>query len=110
MLSVYPTSISSSLKVISLYSCKRALSSVTSAIKHSIPTPEAMLTRAPVAILHSFTMSPNLSNKFLNLELFYKVVIATASRAGLSSSSSLGSAQIITTITPFSLWFGSGFL
>ena len=70
MWSGHPTSISSLLKVISLDSYKRALSSVTSADKHSIPAPEAILTKAYVAIFHSFVIKPNWSNKILNLELF----------------------------------------
>ena len=36
--------------------------------------------------------------------------MAAAIRAGLSSSSSPGSAQIMTAATTFSLWFESGFL
>ena len=60
---------------------------MTFADKHSIPAPEAMLTKASVAIFHSFVISPNWSNKILNLELFYKVVIVAASRAGFSSLS-----------------------
>ena len=99
-----------SLNVISVDSCKRALSSGVSADKHSTLAPEAMLTRAFVAIFLSYVMSPNLSNKFLNLELCYKVVMAAASRAGFSSLSSSGSAQITTAATPFPLWFGNGFL
>ena len=83
---------------------------MTSAVKHSIPTPEAMLTRAFVAIFRSFVASPNWLKKFLNLELFCKVVIVAAGRAGFSSSTSPGSAQITTAATPFPLWFGSGFL
>ena len=90
--SKYPTSMFSSLNVISFTSCKRALSSVAFDVKHSIPAPKAMLTKAFVAILHSFTVSPNWSNRFLNLELFYKVVITAASKASLSSSSSPRSA------------------
>ena len=101
---------SSSLNVISVDSCKRALSSEISADKHSIPASEAMLTKASVAIFLSFVVSPNWSNKFLNLELYYKGVMATAGRAGFSSSSSPGSVQITTAATPFLLWFGSGFL
>ena len=110
MWSGYPTFISSSLKMISLDSCKRALSSVTSAVKHSIPTSKAMLTRTSVAILCFFAVSLNWSNKFLNLELFCKVVIVAAGRAGFSSSTSPGSAQITTAATPVPLWFWSGFL
>ena len=106
----YPISISSLLKVISVDSYKRTLSSMTSTDKHSTPTLEAMLTKASMAIFLSFVVSPNWSNKSLNLELYCKVVIVAAGRAGFSSSSSLGSAQITTTATPFPLWFGSGFL
>ena len=65
---------------------------MTSVVKHSIPSLEAMLTKAFVAIFRSFTVSPNWSNKFLNLEPFCKVVIAAASRADLSSLSSPRSA------------------
>ena len=36
--------------------------------------------------------------------------MAATSRAGLSSSSSPGSAQITTAAATFSLWFESGFL
>ena len=110
MWSGYPTSISSSLKVISVDSCKRALSSVISANKHSTPAPEAILTKAFVAIFLSFAVSPSWSNKFLNLELCYKVVMATACRVEFSSLSSPGFAQITTAATPFPLWFGSEFL
>ena len=59
MWSRYPTSISSLLKVISVDSYKRALSSITSADKHSTPALEAMLTKASVAIFISFVISPN---------------------------------------------------
>ena len=110
MWSGHPTSISSLLKVISLDSYKRALSSVTSADKHSIPALEAMLTKAFVAIFHSFVINPTWSNKILNLELFCKVVIVAAGRAGFSSLSPSGSAQITTAATPFPLWFRSEFL
>ena len=101
---------SSSLNVISVDSCKRALSFGISADKHSTPAPEAMLTRASVAIFLSFVVSPSWLNKFLNLELYCKVVMAAASRVGFSSLSSPRSMQITTTATPFPLWFGSGFL
>ena len=106
----YPTSISSLLKVISVDSYKRALSFGISAVKHFTLALEAILTRASIAIFLSFAVSPSWSNKFLNLELRCKVVIATTSKAGFSSLSSLGSAQITTTTRPFPLWFGSGFL
>ena len=96
--------------MISHDSCRRDLSPVTSAVRHSIPTLKAMLTRASVAIVRSIAMSPNWSNKFLNLELFYKVVIATASKVGLSSLYSPRSAQITTAAIPFPSCFGSGFL
>ena len=96
--------------MISVDSCKRVLSSGISTIKHYTPALEAILIRDFIAIFLSFAMSPNWSNKFLNLELHYKVVIAVASKAGFSSSSSPGSAQITTAATPFTLWFGSGFL
>ena len=101
---------SSSLNVISVDSCKRALSSGISADTHSTPTLKAMLTRASMAIFLSFVVSPNWSNKFLNLELYCKVVMAAVGRAGSSSLSSLGSAQITIAATPFPLWFGSKFL
>ena len=91
-------------------SCKRALSSRIFADKHSTLAPEAMLTRASVAIFLSFAVSPNWLNKFLNLELRCKVVIVAAGRVGFSSLSSRGSAQITTVATPFPLWFRSGFL
>ena len=96
--------------MISVNSCKRALSSGIFANKHSTPTVEAMLTRASMAIFLSFAMNPSWSNKFLNLELHCKVVIAAVGRAGYSSSSSPGSTQITIATTPFPLWFGSGFL
>ena len=101
---------SSSLNVISVDSCKIALSFGISANKHSTPAPEAMLTRASVAIFLSFVVHPSCSNKFLNLELYCKVVMAATGRAGFSSSSSPRSAQITTAATPFPLWFGSEFL
>ena len=101
---------SSSLKVISLVSYRKALSTLVSVARHSTPAPEAMLTRASVAILHSLAVSSSCLNKFLNLGLFCKVVMAMASRADLSSSSSPGSAQITTVATPFPLWFRNGFL
>ena len=82
---------SSSLNMIFVDSCKRALSSGIFADKHSTPTPEVMLTRASVAIFLSFFVSSSWSNKFLNLELCYKVVMAAAGKAGFSSSSSPGS-------------------
>ena len=91
-------------------SYKRALSSGISVDKHSTPAPEAMLTKASVAIFLSFVVSSSWSSKFLNLELCYKVVIAVVGSAGFSSSSSLGLTQITTAATPFSLWFGNGFL
>ena len=97
-------------KVISVDSCKRALSSITFADKHSTLALEAILTKAFVAIFLSFVVSHNWSNKFLNLELCCKVVIAVASRVEFSFSSSLGSAQITTAATSFPLWFRSGFL
>ena len=106
----YPTSMSSSLNVIFVDSYKRALSFGISTDKHSTPAPEAMLTRASVAILLSFIVSPNWSNKFLNLELCCKVVMAVAGRAEFSSSSSSRSVQITTAATPFPLLFGSGSL
>ena len=96
--------------MISIDSYKRALSSGIFADKHSTPAPEVMLTRASVAIFLSFAVSPNWSNKFLNLELRCKVVIAAVGRNGFSSSSSLGSAQITIAATPLPLWFRSGFL
>ena len=96
--------------MISLGSCKRTLSSATSVDKHSILALEAMLTKAFMAIFRSFYVSPNWSNKFLNLELFCKVVIAAAGRARFSFSFSPGSAQITAATTPFTLWFRSGFL
>ena len=83
---------SSSLNMISVDSCKRTLSSRISADKYSTLAPEAMLTRASVAILLSFVVSLSWSNKFLNLELCYKVVMIAVGRAGFSSSSSPGSA------------------
>ena len=79
---------SSSLNVISVDSCKKALSSGISADKHSTPALEVMLTKASVAIFLSFFVSSSWSNKFLNLELCYKVVMAAAGKAGFSSSSS----------------------
>ena len=97
------TSMSLSLNVISVDSYKRALSSGIFADKHSTPASKGMLTRASVAIFLSFVVSPSWSNKFLNLELYCKVVMVAAGRAGFSSSSSPGSAQITTTATPFPL-------
>ena len=94
---------SSSLNVIFVDSCKRTLSSRISANKHSTLAPETMLTRASVAIFLSFVVSPSWSNKLLNLELYCKVVMAAAGRAGFSSSSSPRSAQITTAATPFPL-------
>ena len=101
---------SSSLNVISVDSCKRALSSGISADKHSIPASEAMLTRGFVAIFLSFVVRPSWSNKFLNLELYCKVVMAVVGKARFSSSSSPRSTQITTAATPFLLWFRSEFL
>ena len=98
-----------SLNVIFVDSCKRALSSGISANEHSTPVPEAMLTRASVAIFLSFVVSPNWSNKFLNLELYYKMVMAATGKAGFSSSFSPGSTQITIATTPFPLWFGGRF-
>ena len=69
--------------MISVDSCKRALSSRISVAKHSTPAPEAMLTNASVAIFLSFAVSLNWSNKFLNLDLYCKVVMVAA--AGLDS-------------------------
>ena len=43
---------SSLLKVISLVSCRKALSALISTARHSTLAPEAMLTKASVAILH----------------------------------------------------------
>ena len=83
---------------------------MTLAVKHSIPAPKAMLTRASIAIVYSFAVSTNWLNKFLNLKLFYKVVITAVGKARLSSSSFPRSAQITITATSFPLWFGSGFL
>ena len=97
-------------KVILVNSCKRALSSGIFVDKHSIPALEAMLIKTSVAIFLSFAMSPNWSNKFLNLDLYCKVVMAATGRVGFSSSSSPRSAQITTATTPFPWWFGSGFL
>ena len=51
--------ISSLLNVISVDSCRRALSSVVFADRHSTPAPEAMLTKASVTIFLSFAVSPN---------------------------------------------------
>ena len=82
---------------------KLTSSNSSSADKHSIPALEAMLTRASVAIFLFFTVSPIWSNKFLNLELYCKLVIAAVSRAGFSSTSSPGSAYITTAATPFPL-------
>ena len=87
--------------MISVDSYKRALSSGISTIKHSTLAPEAMLTRASVAIFLSFAISPSWSNKFLNLEFRCKVVIAVAGKAGFSASSSPRSTQITTAATPF---------
>ena len=83
---------------------------MTSAVIHSIPALEVMLIKASTAIFRSFSVRPNWSNKFLNLELFCKVVISAAGKAEFSSSSSPRSAQISTVATPFPLWFGSEFL
>ena len=94
---------SSSLKVISLVSCRKALSVRASAVRHSTPTPEAMLTKASVAILHLFAVSSKLSNKFLNQELFYRVVMVAAGSDVLSSLSSPEFAQMATAVTPFPL-------
>ena len=96
--------------MISFASYKRALSFMAFAVKHFIPASEAIFTIASVTIIRSFIVSPNWSNKFLNLEIFCKVVIAVAGRAGLLTSSSPGFAQMTTAATPFPLWFGSGFL
>ena len=101
---------SSSLNVIFVDSYKRALSFGISTDKHSTLAPEAMLTRASIAILLSFVVSPNWSNKFLNLELYCKVVMVVVGRAEFSSSSSCRSVQITTAATPFPLSFGSGSL
>ena len=101
---------SSSLKVISLVSCRKALSALISTARHSTLAPVAMLTKASMAILHSLAVSFNWLNKFLNLGFFCKVVMAAASRAGLSSSSFPGSTQITTAAATFSLWFENGFL
>ena len=94
---------SSSLNVISVDSYKRALSFGVSADKHSTPATKAMLTRASVAIFLSFVVRPSWSNTFLNLALYCKVVMATAGKAGFSSSSFTGSVQITTAVTPFPL-------
>lgn len=83
---------SSSLIVISLVSCKKTLLVRASAVRHSTPTLEAILTKAFMAIFRSIAVSFNWSNKFLNCELFYKVVMVAASNDGLSSLSSLESA------------------
>ena len=108
--SEYPISMSSSLKMILFVSYKKALSTLASANKHSTPALEAMLTKAFVAILRSFNVNSNWSNRFLNMELFCKVVIAATSKADLSFSSSLEFAQMTTAATPFPLWFRNGFL
>ena len=68
-----------------------------------------MLTNASIAIFISFAVSPSWSNKFLNLELYCKVVMATAGKVGFSSSSSPGSAQITTATIPFLCSLGVGF-
>ena len=92
---------SSSLKVILLVSCRKALSALTSAAKYSIlaletmltTAFEAMLSRASMTILHSLAVSSSWSNRFLNLELLCKVVMATVGKVGLSSLSSPESVQ-----------------
>ena len=83
----YSTPMSLLLKVISLVSCRKA-SVQASAIRHSIPASKTILTKASVAILRLFAMSSNWSNKFLNKELFCKVVMAVIGSDGLSSLSS----------------------
>ena len=57
MWSDYPPSMSSSLRVISLMSCRKALSALVSTAKHSTPTLEVMLTQASVTILRSLVVS-----------------------------------------------------
>ena len=94
---------SSLLIVISLVSCKKALLALVFATRHSTPAPEPMPTRASMAILRLLTVSLSWSNKFLNLELFCKMVMAAAGKADLSSSSSPRSAQITTAATYFPL-------
>ena len=64
-----PYFISSLLNVIYVDSCRRALSSGIFTNRHSTPAPEVMLTKASVAIFLSFAVSPNWSNRFLNLAL-----------------------------------------
>ena len=103
MWSEYPSSISSSLKVISLVSRRKSLSALAFVARHSTLVLEAMLTKASVAILHSFTVSFSWSNKFFNRELFCKVVMVTAGRADLSSLSFPESVQMTTTVTLFPL-------
>ena len=100
---------SSSLKVISLVSCRKVLSALVSTARHSTPVLEAILTKAFVAILRSLALSSSWLNKFLNLELLCKVVMATAGRASLSFSSSPESAQMTTAATPFPYDSGVGF-
>ena len=94
---------SSSLKVISLVSCRKALSVRAFTVRHSTLAPEAMLTKSSVAILHLFAVSSKLSNKFLNHELFYRVVMVAAGSDVLSSLSSPEFAQMATVVTPFPL-------
>lgn len=60
----YPTSMSSSLKIISLLSCRKALLVRASAVRHSFPTPKTMHIKASVAILHLFVVSSNCLTKF----------------------------------------------
>ena len=64
----------------------------SSVVRHSTPAPEVMLSKAFVAILRLFAISSNWSNKFLNRELFCRVVMAVADSDGLSSFSLLESA------------------
>lgn len=101
---------SSLLKVISLVFYRKALSVQTFAVRHSTLALEAMITKNSVAILCLFSMSSNWSNKFLNQELFYKVIMALIGSDGLFSSSSPESTQMTTVATPFLLRLGSGFL
>ena len=84
----YPTSMSLSLKVILLVSCRKALLALVSTTRHSTLAPKAMLIKASMTILRSFTVNSNWSNKFLNWELLYKVVMAVAGEASLYSLSS----------------------
>ena len=95
--------------MISVNSCKRALSSGIFANKHSTPTVEAMLTRASMAIFLSFAMNPSWSNKFLNLELHCKVVIAAVGRLDFLLHLPLDPRKSLSLLHPSLCGLGVGF-